>query len=306
MGRPIQTALITGATSGLGLALARELLREATCELVLPARNAQRGRELIEALGPAASARVSTPVVDLAQLPSVRSFATQWVRSKRQMIDIVVLNAGVQSAASTLFTSDQLEQTFAVNHLAHHVLLRNLEPMLAPNAAVAWVGSGTHHPERARLFGYTGARYLAPQELAQGHYGEATQGAQASRDAYSTSKGLNIIAARHWARLSKEGHPGRHYFAFDPGLMPGTGLAREGSAVQRWAWKNILPLAATFMKGTSTPARSSAMLARLLLRRQALESGSYVEFTGGVLQPHLPNDEGSYCQQLFEFSDRFA
>ncbi len=295
-----KNALITGASSGLGLALTRHALRETTWHLILPVRNAQRAHDLRAALGDAALGRISTPIMDLASLTSVRACS----QSLKQPLDVVMLNAGVQSAEQLIFTEDAMEQTFAVNHLAHHILLRTLEPQLALTASIGWVSSGTHHNELAKGFGYNGAQYLVPEVLAKGQF--ASPPRQASRDAYSTSKGLNIVSARHWARLSEQQHQQWRTFSFDPGLMPGTGLAREGSAATKLAWKYVLPLVGKLMKGTSTPEQSSAMLARLLSGQHGAQNGDYIEFTGDVLQPHLPSNELEYAKTLFEFGDRFV
>ncbi len=88
--------------------------------------------------------------------------------------------------------------------------------------------------------------------------------------------------------------------------MAGTGLAREGSAGMKLAWKYVLPIVARFMKGTSTPERSAGMLAQILLQDKNVGTGEYVEYTGDVLNPHLPANEEAYAQGLFDFSDRFA
>jgi len=59
-------------------------------------------------------------------------------------------------------------------------------------------------------------------------------------------------SARHGAEL------GPRFVAFDPGLMPGTGLARERSVVERWAWSNVLSLLTRGIPGVSTTRRSAA------------------------------------------------
>lgn len=303
--------LITGATSGLGLALAKKLLQQGDIQLILPVRNAQRAGGLQSKLAKsnttnAKASQVSFPIMDLANLASVRAFAKSLKDTlKGTMLDIVMLNAGTQSATQIIYTDDGLEQTFGINHLAHHVLLSHIDPLLSPNAVIGWVGSGTHHPELAKTFGYTGAHYITPELLAKGEFPNISDSSQASRNAYSTSKGLNILSARHFARHSASLNPSRRYFSFDPGLMPGTGLAREGSAVQRFAWTYILPIAAKLMKGTSTPQRSAAMLAEVLLRSKTINSGDYIEFTGHTLQPHLPSNEAAYAQQIVDFSNRY-
>jgi hypothetical protein len=185
--------------------------------------------------------------------------------------------------------------------LAHHVLLNNIEPLLSPNTVIGWVGSCTHHPDLAKTFGFTGAHYIAPKLLAKGEFPQISDSGQASRNAYSTSKGLNILSARHFADLN----PSRRYFSFDPGLMPGTGLARENNVALRFVWAYILPIAAKFMKGTSTPQRSAAMLAEVLLRNKTITGGDSVEFTGHILKLYVPSNEADYAKQIFDFSNRY-
>ncbi|MFG1497879.1 SDR family NAD(P)-dependent oxidoreductase [Saccharospirillum sp. HFRX-1] len=293
-----KTALITGATSGLGLALVKQLVRHKDIHFILPVRDIKRGQQLVSTFSGAQQERIRLLEMDLADLATVRAAAD----SLHTPIDILIFNAGVQSAETTIYTKDNLEQTFAVNHLAHFVLLRKLENLLTDEAIIGWVGSGTHHPELAKAFGFTGAHYRDPELLAKGQYHSEANTRQSSRDAYATSKGLNIFMARYLASRGSS----RSYFAIDPGLMPGTGLAREGSLGLRLAWKYVLPMAAKFMKGTSTPKRSAAMLARVLLKDKKITSGDYVEYTGHLLEPFMPQDETAYGQRLFDYSDGFV
>jgi NAD(P)-dependent dehydrogenase (short-subunit alcohol dehydrogenase family) len=293
-----KTVLITGATSGLGLALAQQLVLHHDIHLILAVRDLQRGQQLKDSFSGTQKEQISLLQMDLSNLASVRGAAD----SLDLPIDIVMFNAGVQSADKAIYTKDNLEQTFAVNHLAHFVLLRKIEHLITPEAIIGWVGSGTHHPELAKAFGYSGAHYIDPELLAKGEFEGNSNTSQSSRDAYATSKGLNIMMPRHFSRLSSA----NTFFSFDPGLMPGTGLAREGSSVVRLAWKYVLPLVAKFMKGTSTPKRSAAMLVQVLLQSKKVATGDYLEYTGSVLKPYMPMNEESYAQLLYDFSNRFV
>ncbi len=66
--------LITGATSGLGLQVARRLARRGDNHLILPVRDAARGSALRSALEAAGRVRVFTPQLDLASLKGVATF----------------------------------------------------------------------------------------------------------------------------------------------------------------------------------------------------------------------------------------
>jgi hypothetical protein len=71
--------------------------------------------------------------------------------------------------------------------------------------------------------------------------------------------------------------------AFDPGLMPGTGLAREASSVERLMWKCVMPniqplLRVVISHNIHTPQESGAALARLAIGEDVKgESGVYYE-----------------------------
>jgi hypothetical protein len=87
-----------------------------------------------------------------------------------------------------------------------------------------------------------------------------------------------------YAMARKFGESGPRFIAFDPGLMPGTELARDQPAALRFAWKNILPTAAKLIDGASTAKRSGSMLAQLLLAKQlSTGTGLHIEFTGNEI-----------------------
>ncbi|MGR7003009.1 SDR family NAD(P)-dependent oxidoreductase [Yinghuangia aomiensis] len=142
------TAVVTGATSGLGLETAR-VLSGAGAHVVLTARTAEKGAEAVAAVADAAepgkpAGSVEAGVLDLTSLASVRAFAA-WVTERHPEIGLLVNNAGVMA---TLFerTADGFELQFGTNHLGHFLLTNLLAPALlrAAPARVVNLSSGGH------------------------------------------------------------------------------------------------------------------------------------------------------------------
>src|SRR5262249_33511856 len=79
---------------------------------------------------------------DLASLQSVRRCA-EVVRSELPRIDVLIANAGMVSAWRRM-SEDGFELTFAVNHLAHFLLVRLLLEQMAPRGRIINVASSAH------------------------------------------------------------------------------------------------------------------------------------------------------------------
>lgn len=252
----MKTFIVTGATQGLGRAIAGALAADPQHHVVLGVRDVARGTEVARALGPNAEARR----LDCASLSDVRRFAAEW----HGPIAGLVNNAGVQQTTGVQWTPDGHEETIAVNHLAALRLTLDLLPWLE-GGRVLFIGSGTHNPHHrfATLFGFRGGRFTSVAALARGE-AEATDDRQAGMDRYATSKLLNMLAGMELARRIAPEHT--LFSTLDPGLMPGTGLARTSPAPVRWAWTNILPRIAPLLPDTSTTERSAAAAAWLLTK----------------------------------------
>jgi NAD(P)-dependent dehydrogenase (short-subunit alcohol dehydrogenase family) len=87
--------------------------------------------------------------LDLARLANVRSFVQALMEKlDGTKIDSLIMNAGAQFGNTKHRTGDGFESTFAINHLAHYLLLRLLPPSLAKNATIVITTSDVHDPKK--------------------------------------------------------------------------------------------------------------------------------------------------------------
>ncbi|MDQ6748284.1 MAG: SDR family NAD(P)-dependent oxidoreductase, partial [Candidatus Dormibacteraeota bacterium] len=145
-----KSVLITGATSGLGLAAASGFARLGA-DLWLLARDRERGEDARAAVAEQTGGEVGLELCDLADLEAVRSFAQRFAAAGRRL-DVLVNNAGVMTARRTL-SVDGIELTLAVNVLAPFLLTKLLlEPLrrAAPSRIVN-VSSGGMYTQRLRV-----------------------------------------------------------------------------------------------------------------------------------------------------------
>ncbi|GAQ90777.1 NAD(P)-binding Rossmann-fold superfamily protein [Klebsormidium nitens] len=171
-------AIVTGASSGLGLATTRELAKEGF-HVVLACRSVGSGEKAaasIRASFPKASLQVS--VLDLCLYKSILAFADSVEAlvgngTEHGPLRLLVNNAGVFTLTQR-WTDDRIDRMIASNYLGHFILTNRLLPLLqkaAPNARVVNVGSWTHRaanfvPVRRQLLasGFDGAfRLGGPQ-----------------------------------------------------------------------------------------------------------------------------------------------
>ena len=123
-----RTAVVTGATGGLGYETALALAR-AGADVILTGRDDRKGQAVVEKIGREASgARVSYERLDLASLTSIADFAQRM--GSRQSLDLLINNAGVMALPRQQTTADGFEMQFGTNHLGHFALTARLMPLL--------------------------------------------------------------------------------------------------------------------------------------------------------------------------------
>jgi NAD(P)-dependent dehydrogenase (short-subunit alcohol dehydrogenase family) len=177
-----KVVVITGATSGIG-EIAAQRLAGMGARIVLVARDAARGQKALTRLpGIGSSAPHSIYYGNLSRISECKRVAAE-IAAVEPRIDVLINNAGALFGTRHL-TADNLEETFATNHMAYFVLTLRLKANLlaAAPARVVNTASDAHR-------GYT----LDFDDL------QAAKGYSAIR-AYGRSKLCNILFTRELAR----------------------------------------------------------------------------------------------------------
>jgi NAD(P)-dependent dehydrogenase (short-subunit alcohol dehydrogenase family) len=271
-----RSAVITGGNTGLGYACAAALLAAsdgAPWHVVLACRSQERARAAVARLTEVAGdgGRVESMPLDLASLASVREFAagltSRLAAGALPPLHGLVCNAGVLTGATPSVTADGFESSFGVNHLGHFLLVSALRPALKPPARVVVVASNVHDP--AKKAGVPGPAWNDPAALARGELGPAAAADKpftSGQRRYSTSKLANVYFTYALGRRLPAGVTAN---AFDPGMVPGTGLTREAPAPMHFAASHVLPRIVPLLRRVMNPnihtiRESGDALARML------------------------------------------
>ena len=299
---PTRTVIITGGNRGLGYECARNVLSaNRDWQVILASRNQQRATDAASALSTETrNGNISTLELDLASLNSVRRFA-EAVHNRLDTdtlppLEALVCNAGIQQTTGTTYTEDGFEPTFGVNHLGHFLLVNLLLDRIQSSGRVVFVSSGAHDPTGfwTRTVGMPAPELTDVQALAFPDENPETNPRNLGQERYTTSKLAVLLTAYELDRRLRAlntGVPSPRITsnAFDPGLMPGTGLARDRGSAVRFLWDHVMPLLQMF-PGVNSPKTSGSNLA-WLVTEPALKtiSGEYFverETAGSSLESH--------------------
>lgn len=204
-----RTALVTGASDGVGVEIARGLAA-AGADLVLPVRNRVKAERALERIRESApDARADLVDLDLARLDSVRALAAA-VLAERTPLDLVVLNAGIVLLGDRErhMSADGFELHFQTNFLGHFALTTALLPPLQERGARVVV----------QLSLAAGVSRLVWDDLQSEHR-------YAPLRAYGSSKVALGLFGYELARRSAAVGGGITVHLSHPGVVPDTGIA---------------------------------------------------------------------------------
>lgn len=252
-----RTAIITGATSGLGYETAKALAG-AGARVIIASRNVEKGAAVlaeIRAAHPRAEIRFEP--LDLASLASVANCAER-IAAIAPQIDLLINNAGVMAIPTRYMTEDGFEMQLGANYFGHFALTLRLLPIVLPAPAprVVTVSSLAHRSGRINFDDLQSERHYRPWV------------------AYCQSKLATLMLAlelddlarrRGWHLKSNAAHPG---FAMTGLQSAGPRMGKEGPVLIQRLSEQLGPVASqsaaagvlpTLFAATATEAEGGVM-----------------------------------------------
>ncbi|KAF2657033.1 putative short-chain dehydrogenase [Lophiostoma macrostomum CBS 122681] len=290
MSKFTRTVLVTGGTLNLGYYCALEVAKQHPDFQVIIASRSDKDQAAAKINKTLNQNNVVYLPLDLSSLAKVREFGASWAAANHPPIQALVLNAALQFPGDCEYTVDGVEKTFGITHLGHALLYHLLAPYLAHDARVVVTSSGTHDP--AQNSGMPDAEYTSAAEIAFPN--EESKKKNNGQQRYATSKLTNVLWTNALARRLEKG---RTAVAFDPGLMPGTGLAREYNSFLRFLWLHVLPHMIPFLRlvlfpNIHTAAESGRALASLAIGDNGQgKTGVYYEGTKEIKSSKVSYEE---------------
>ncbi|KAK4285961.1 hypothetical protein QN277_002584 [Acacia crassicarpa] len=274
------SVVITGASSGLGLATAKALAETGKWHVIMACRDFLKAERAAKSAG-ISKENYTIMHLDLASLDSVRQFVGNFKQSGRPL-DVLVCNAAVYlpTAKEPTFTAEGFELSVGTNHLGHfllsRLLLEDLNKSDYPSKSLIIVGSITGNtntlagnvPPKANLGDLRGlAGGLNGLNSSAMIDGGDFDGAKAYKD----SKVCNMLTMQEFHRRYHE-ETGITFASLYPGCIATTGLFREHIPLFRLLFP---PFQKYITKGYVSEDEAGKRLAQVVSDPSLTKSGVY-------------------------------
>lgn len=294
-----QTVIITGGNSGLGYDCAKNIaMDDNNYFVVIACRNEVKAKKAVDSLiQETNNTNITSLELDLSSLASIRNFVSMFSQMDYPPLYALVCNAGVQFIDKTHFTKDGFEATFGVNHLGHFLLANLLLEQMTHSGKIVLVSSGTHDP--LKRTGMPAPVFVDPRIMAYPDQSSSNEAISLiGRRRYTTSKLCNLYFTYELAnRIKQQTEKKITVNAFDPGMMPGTGLAQSYTPFMKFVWKYILPALTLFYPNVNTVRQSGKALAALVTdSKHNQTTGKYFEGKKEIKSSELSYNSGNRKQ----------
>ncbi len=272
-----KTVVATGATSGIGEVAALALARMGA-RIVVVARDEKRAEALLNRLETQAPRLGhSAHLADLSSVADTRRVG-QAIAKSEPRVDVLINNAGAVFSQRRV-TPEDLELTFALNHMAYFVLTAELRDRLATSAPARIVSTSS--------MAHQGVLDFSDLQSARGYNGWK---------AYGRSKLANILFTRELARrLAGTGVTANC-------LHPGVVATRFGDASGGWT-SRFLPLVRMF---AISPEQGADTIIHLASSPEVQGVTGQYFVKRKIAQPSAAARDDAAAKQLWEASEALS
>ncbi|KAI3453724.1 hypothetical protein Pfo_010387 [Paulownia fortunei] len=278
------TAIVTGASSGIGMETTRVLVL-CGVHVIMAVRNVDSGKKVKETIiKEIPNAKIDVMELDLGSFASVRKFASEYI-SLALPLNLLINNAGVM-APPFMLSQDNIELQFATNHLGHFLLTNLLLDNMKKTACES--------QKEGRIVNVSseGHRYVYREGIRLDKINDSSS--YISVLAYGQSKLANILHANELARRLKEERVEITANSLHPGAIATNLLRHHGfiEGVVNWVGKY-------FLKNIPQGAATTCYVA--LHPHVKGVSGEYFA-DSNIAKPSSLSSDAELAKKLWDFS----
>ncbi|RIA80090.1 hypothetical protein C1645_717582 [Glomus cerebriforme] len=277
--------ILTGATDGIGKEMARILSGFNPKRLILPARNKEKGNNLLEYIKSSNGHANNVEIweMDLADLQSVKNFANKYINEVGEL-HMLFNNAGLEARNQIIKTKDNLELQFQVNHLAPFLLTLLLLDTIKKSVSAELPGKIAFTSSAANKYGVIDFDNL---NLEKGAYWNHFR-------AYGNTKLMNVIIAKELGRIVQNDNITT--YSFHPGIIQTNIISTTSGFITLFIKVLIKMLGITVEQGATN-------ILYPVLSPESKETGKYY-FEGIEQEPNIVANDPEVAKKLWDVSEQ--